>query len=100
MTDMEIVCIDKRTFDELQKRFCKLEEKMAEVCRPMEDAGLKNWLDNHEVCGILRISKKALQVYRDKGLLPFTRIKNKIFFKPEDVYELLESNYHPLKRKS
>ena len=39
---MEIVCIDKQTFDELRARFCKLEEKMAEVCRPMEDSCLKN----------------------------------------------------------
>ena len=53
-----------------------------------------------EVCGILRISKKTLQVYRDKGILPFSRIKHKIFFKPDDVKKLLESNYHPLKRKS
>lgn len=96
---MEIVCIDKQTFDELRARFCKLEEKMAEVCRPMEDSCLKNWLDNQEVCGILRISKKTLQVYRDKGILPFSRIKHKIFFKPDDVQKLLESNYHPLKRK-
>ena len=42
---MEIVCIDKQTFDELRARFCKLEEKMAGVCRPMEDSGLKNWID-------------------------------------------------------
>ena len=49
---MEIVCIDKQTFDELRARFCKLEEKMAGVCRPMEDSGLKNWIDNQEVCGI------------------------------------------------
>ena len=97
---MEIVCIDKQTFDELRARFCKLEEKMAGVCRPMEDSGLKNWIDNQEVCGILRISKKTLQVYRDKGILPFSRIKHKIFFKPDDVKKFLESNYHPLKRKS
>ena len=36
----------------------------------------------------------------DKGILPFSRIKHKIFFKPDDVKKLLESNYHPLKRKS
>ena len=54
-------------------------------------------MDNQEVCGILRISKRTLQVYREKGLLPFTRIKNKFFYKPEDVQSLLESSYHPQK---
>lgn len=94
---MEIVCIDKKTFDEIRERFCELEKKVIRVCRPVEDLGLKKWLDNQQVCEILRISKKALQSYRDRGLIPFTRIKHKIFFKPEDVQRLLESNYHPNK---
>ena len=45
---------------------------------------------------MLRINKKTLQVYRAKGILPFSRIKNKLFYKPEDVRRLLELNYHPL----
>ena len=89
---MEIICIDKRTFDELVVRFSMIEKKV-------KDAGLKKWMDNQEVCGILRISKRTLQVYREKGLLPFTRVKNKFFYKPEDVQNMLESSYHPQKRK-
>ena len=26
------------------------------MCRPVEDLGLKKWLDNQEVCEILRLS--------------------------------------------
>lgn len=96
---MEIVCIDKQTFDELLSRFCTLEGKVTKLCRPVEDSGLKKWLDNQDVCEILRVSKKTLQVYRDKGILPFSRIKHKIFFKSEDVRYFMESNYHPLKRE-
>ena len=62
-------------------------------------ASMEKWMDNQEVCGILRISKRTLQVYREKGLLPFTRVKNKFFYKPEDVQNMLESSYHPQKRK-
>lgn len=89
---MEIICVDKQTFEELRVRFCDFEER----CRPAEDLGLKNWLDNQEVCDVLRINKKTLQVYRNKGILPFSRIKNKLFYKPEDVQRLLDLNYHPL----
>ncbi|WP_455996254.1 helix-turn-helix domain-containing protein [Phocaeicola barnesiae] len=96
---MEIICIDRKTFDEFRTRFCELERRLARLCRSCEDMGLKNWMDNQDVCDVLHISKKTLQVYRDKGLLPFTRIKHKMFYKPEDVHNLLESNYHPLKRK-
>lgn len=93
---MELICIDQRTFEELCVRFREFEERVTRLCRPTGDLGLKNWLDNQEVCEILRISKKTLQVYRAKGILPFSRIKHKIFYKPEDVRRLLESNYHPL----
>ena len=58
-----------RLFEELRVRFCEFEERLTRVCRPVEDLGLKNWLDNQEVCEVLRISKKTLQVYRAKGIL-------------------------------
>ena len=87
---MELVCIDKQTFEELRVRFCKFEERMTHICRPAEDLGLKNWLDNQEVCDVLRINKKTLQAYRAKGILPFSRIKNKLFYKPEDIQRLEE----------
>ena len=88
---MEIICIDKKTFDEFRTRFCELEGRMARLCRSQEDTGLKNWMDNQDVCDVLHISKKTLQVYR--------RIKHKMFYKPEDVQSLLESSYHAIKRK-
>ena len=78
---MELVCIDKQTFEELRVRFCEFEDRVTRLCRPVEDLGLKNWLDNQEVCDVLRINKKTLQAYRAKGLLPFSRIKNKLFYK-------------------
>ena len=87
---MEIICMEKQTFDELVVRLSMIEKKVTGICSQTKDA---------EVCGILRISKRTLQVYREKGLLPFTRIKNKFFYKPEDVQSLLESSYHPQKRK-
>lgn len=96
---MEIICMDKRLFDELTVRFCAIEKKVGRLCRPSKDAGLKKWMDNQDVCDILRISKRTLQVYREKGLIPFTRIKHKFFYRPEDVQRFLESSYHSLNRK-
>lgn len=48
---------------------------------------------------ILGISKRTLQEYRAKGLLPFGRIKNKLFYKPEDVEKVLQSYYHANSKK-
>lgn len=92
---MEIISMDLRTFDVLFSRIREIEEKSEILCRRHEDIGLKKWLDNQDVCNILGISKRTLQTYRDKGLLPFSRIKNKLFYRPEDVERLLQSSYHP-----
>ena len=96
---MELVCIDKQTFEELRIRFCKFEERMTHICRPVEDLGLKNWLDNQEVCDVLASTKETLQAYRAKGILPFSRIKNKLFYKPEDIQRLLDLSYHPFNKE-
>ena len=93
---MEIISMDIRTFDALMTSVKTIEEKADILCKRQEDLGLKKWLDNQEVCDILGISKRTLQEYRAKGLLPFGRIKNKLFYKPEDVQRLLDLNYHPL----
>lgn len=91
---MEIVSIDTRLFDEMIRRVKSVEEKAVRLCRQQEDQGLKKWLDNQEVCQILGISIRTLQTYREKGVLPYTCIKHKMFYKPEDVETLLQSSFH------
>lgn len=87
--------MDIRTFDSLFSRIREIEEQSAGLSRIHQDIGLKRWLDNEDVCNILGISKRTLQTYRDKGLLPFSRIRNKLFYRPDDIERLLQSSYHP-----
>ena len=91
---MEIISMDIRTFDALMAQVRTIEEKADRLYQQQQDLGLKKWLDNQEVCDILGISKRTLQEYRAKGLLPCGRIKNKLFYKPEDVERVLQSSYH------
>ena len=44
------------------------------------------------------ISVRTLQTCRDKGLLPYSCIKYKIFYKPEDVEAFLKLSYHQQNR--
>ena len=93
---MEIVNIEARTFEAMLSAFRTFADRLDTLCRLYGDMEEKKWLDNQEVCDVLRINKKTLQAYRAKGLLPFSRIKNKLFYKPEDIRRLLELSYHPL----
>ena len=60
---MELVCIDKQTFEELRVRFCEFEDRVTRLCRPVEDLGLKN-------CATYSASTKR----------PFRRIVPKVSF--------------------
>lgn len=49
-----------------------------------------------EVCEILEISKRALQTYRDHGVLSFSRVGHKTYYRPQDVERVINN----LKQKS
>ena len=53
----------------------------------------EKWLDIQETCQLLKISKRSLQSYRDLGILGFSQIKGKIYFKISDIEEHLKSHY-------
>ena len=53
------------------------------------------WLDISEVCILLKISKRTLQNYRDYGILPFSKVGGKIYFKASDIEKHLEEHYQP-----
>ena len=50
-----------------------------------------DWLHNGDVCKLLNISKRTLQHYRDTGVLSFSQIEHKCYYKREDVERLLET---------
>lgn len=51
------------------------------------------FLDNNEVCKMLRLSSRTLQDYRDKGLIAFYKLEGKILYKMSDIQKMLENNY-------
>ena len=84
---MELISISVKVFNALAERMKTIEAKAETLCRRQ---------DHQEVCQILGISKRTLQYYREKGLLPCSQIRHKIFYKPEDVQKLLEMSHHPI----
>ena len=88
---MEIVNIEARTFEAMMTRFEALEKKMNSL-HGEQDKSLKTWLDNQDVCLILNISKRTLQTYRDNGMLPYSQINHKIYYKPNDIKLLTQKS--------
>ncbi len=42
------------------------------------------------MCMALGISKRSLQNYREKGLVPYSNIGGKFFYKEADIQKILE----------
>ena len=86
-----MIMIEKRVYDSMVSRIETLSGRVAALCKK-QDKGLKKWLDNEEVCEILGVQKRTLQVYREKKILPYSQIKHKIYYKPEDVERLINQS--------
>ncbi|MCR9012653.1 helix-turn-helix domain-containing protein [Gabonibacter chumensis] len=43
------------------------------------------------MCRLLNITKRTLQTYRDKRILPYTNVGGKFFYRGKDVAEYLKN---------
>ena len=82
---MEIVNIDARTFEKMLSEFESFASQVEVLCRLHGDKDISEWLDNQDVCLLLRISPRTLQTLRDNKTLAYTQICHKIYYKPADV---------------
>ena len=88
---MEALVIPADKFNELLKKIDFLSNQIEKVknLNPLQD----KWLDIQETCLLLKVSKRTLQSYRDNGVLPFSQIGSKIYYKATDIDKHLESHY-------
>ena len=87
---MEIISIEKKTFEELVSRLGQFVKRMDSINR--QRGGRR--MSNQDVCQALKISPRTLQTLRDSGRLPHSKINNRIYYRPEDVERLIEDcNY-------
>ena len=82
---MEVVVIEKATFERMLSGFEFFAEKVERLCREHEDLGEREWLDSDDVCRLLCISPRTLQTMRENGTLAYTKINHKVYYRPEDV---------------
>ena len=64
---MEVISIERSTYEELLTSFNSFVTKMKEMASRGKDKGLGDWLDNQDVCQMLNISPRTLQTLRDNG---------------------------------
>lgn len=88
---MEIINVESRTWELMMTRLESFAQRVETLCGARDDKALQKWLTNEDVCDILNISKRTLQTYRDSGKLSYSQIGYKIYYRPEDVEQLIQN---------
>jgi hypothetical protein len=84
---MEITVIETKIFEQMQQAFESFTKQVRELCGENRNSG--QWLNNSEVCGLLRISLRTLQSYRDNGTLPYSQIGHKCWYRTSDIEQFI-----------
>jgi hypothetical protein len=87
---MEIVAIESKTFEQIRQRFEDFAKQIKNLCRDGQDK--EKWLGNEDVCGLLKISMRTLQSYRDNGVLSFSQIGRKCYYRVSDIENLISKS--------
>ena len=84
---MEYIAIEEEALDSLLE---KINELTQDINHWNDNTFHDNWIENTELCKLLDLSSRSLQNYRQRGILGFSTIGRKIYYKIEDIKKLIE----------
>lgn len=83
-----ILIVDADKFDDLIAKVDRLYESLSINKEKSEE----EYLDSKEVMKTLGICQKTWQNYRDKKIIPYTKISRKIYVKRSDLDKFMQTN--------
>ncbi|MAL58615.1 helix-turn-helix protein [Cellulophaga sp. RHA_52] len=86
---MEAIILSTQQYKDLVNRLDDLNKQLEEKQKKPQDT----FLDNQEFLQLMNISKRTAQTWRDEGVISFSQIGSKIYYRMSDVQKLLDNNY-------
>ena len=93
---MGVICVDERVWKTLVEKVKSLTAQADVVRRLFDPQMADGWIDSQDVCRALGVTKRTLQAYRDKRVLPYSTVGGKFFYREKDVADFVN---HRMKRK-
>ncbi|MFZ4564468.1 MAG: helix-turn-helix domain-containing protein [Bacteroidales bacterium] len=81
----------QQKFIEISKRLSRLEELLLELSKPR-----LSWQEPEEIARLLNVGKRSVDNYRDAGLIPYSKLGGKVYYRICDIEDYLTEN---MKRK-
>lgn len=86
---MNLVAIEKSDFNLLNENIEDFFMRFQATLDMNKEKRLGEWLDNDDVCKMLGICVRTLQNLRRTGIIGYTKICNKTYYRKEDVEEAM-----------
>ncbi len=86
---MDAIILSKDQFDFINARLEQIQSYLSNKQKDNKDV----FLDNQEFLQLMNISKRTAQTWRDEGIISFSQIGSKIYYRMSDVQTLLDKNY-------
>lgn len=92
----------RETFQMVNANYKSTLNKLDELTRELTKSGIHNTIDiidNTQFIQLMGISQKTAQAWRNKGIIAYSQIGNKIYYCIADIKELLEKHHIKADRK-
>lgn len=86
---MEAIILSKEQFNTLTGSIEEIKTKIDSQSKKPQEV----FVDNQEFLLLMKISKRTAQTWRDEGKISFSQVGNKIYYKLNDVEDLLNKHY-------
>lgn len=86
---MGFIVFEEEAFNYLDAQLENFVKRMDRIRERSEDKTMNKWLDTQDVCQALNICPRTVQTLRDNGILAYTQISHKTYYKPEDVIAIV-----------
>jgi predicted flap endonuclease-1-like 5' DNA nuclease len=77
----------------------RLEDLKKLVAKRQSEYTSDMFIDNDDFQRLFKISPGTATNWREQGIIAFSQINSKIYYKMTDVNKLLNDNYRPFKKK-
>ncbi len=93
---MEIIGIETATYEKTLKEIENFLDTVDGLIATSSHKAIGEWLDNQEVCLILKISPRTLQNLRDTDQISYSQMGRKIYYKKKDIQKFIEKHHGKL----
>lgn len=87
---MEIITFESKAYQELDAKISAIAKYIFNHQQAENVNEDEIWVDSYEVCTFLKISEKTLQRLRVSGIIAYSNIRGRYFYKIGEIKRMLE----------